>query len=63
LQGVAAPVRWLPDWEALGGSPWAVAATSAGVLPIIINADLCHQSIFPAMAILKPYSTRCSLVG
>jgi amino acid permease len=29
-----------------------------GVVPLLLNADICHQSIFPAMSLLQPYSRR-----
>jgi len=29
-----------------------------GVVPLLLNADICHQAIFPAMALLQPYNRK-----
>jgi hypothetical protein len=44
-------------------APWwrhtaAVLLGVSGIVPILMNADVCHQAIFPAMHLLKPYSKR-----
>lgn len=29
-----------------------------GVVPLLLNADICHQAIFPTMALLRPYNRK-----
>ncbi len=78
LQGRAAPLPWLPDWDGLaaggdgkgagagsgggggtGGGYWAAVSVGiAAVIPLVLNADICHQSVFPAMSLLVPYTRK-----
>jgi solute carrier family 38 (sodium-coupled neutral amino acid transporter), member 2 len=67
--GTAAPLDLLPDWAALlpagtsgssGGAAGVAAAAVAlaGVAPVLLNVDVCHQSLHPLMPLLQPYSPR-----
>ena len=46
-QGKAHPLPLLPDWTQLGGSPIKVGAALLAIAPVLLNADICHQSVFP----------------
>lgn len=50
------PPRLLPDLSQIGPSPLLVAITLASVVPVLLNCDVCHQSLHPLMPLLKPYS-------
>ncbi|MEW5298792.1 MAG: hypothetical protein WDW36_001875 [Sanguina aurantia] len=61
LQGLAYQIPLFPDWELLRGPGHTTLAgvlSIIAVLPILLNADICHQAVFPAMTILQPYSRR-----
>jgi hypothetical protein len=47
LQGVAHPLPMLPNWSKLGDTPLKMAASLLAIAPILLNADICHQSVFP----------------
>jgi len=68
--GTAAPIPLLPDWAALAalaggggggasGGGWGPALHGAvAVVPLLLTACVCHQSITPLMPLLKPWSRR-----
>jgi hypothetical protein len=35
-----------------------VAMQMAAIIPVILNSDICHQSIHPLVPYLKPYTRR-----
>ncbi|KAI8475249.1 MAG: transmembrane amino acid transporter protein-domain-containing protein [Monoraphidium minutum] len=58
--GRLAPLPLWPRWGALvDGSGGAVGAalTLASTMPIILNCFACHQSLFPLLPSLRPYTT------
>jgi hypothetical protein len=48
----------VPNLSAFGDTPLKVAMGMAGVLPIILNCYVGHQSIHGIMAMLRPYSVK-----
>jgi amino acid permease len=62
-----------PQWSALAGaapgaksySPLLAGLGFAAVAPVLLNADVCHQSVMPLVPLLKPYSPRrmCGVLG
>ncbi|GAX82610.1 hypothetical protein CEUSTIGMA_g10036.t1 [Chlamydomonas eustigma] len=56
FKGEAHALPMLPDWSRLGESPLAIGAALLAIAPILLNADICHQSVFPLMSVLKPFS-------
>lgn len=54
--GQASKIYWFPDWESMGQTKFVVGLTFASVIPIILGADVCHQSLPPLIPLLKPYS-------
>ena len=63
MQGSAYSLPLWPDWSRLGDSPLRVGASLLAIAPILLNADICHQSVFPLMTVLRPYTKqRFSLV-
>lgn len=54
--GVLQPPPLFPDWSELGSTPVAAAITIATVVPVLLNCDVCHQSLHPLMPLLQPYS-------
>jgi amino acid permease len=70
-----------PQWAALAGgggggggsgssskgsySPLLAALGFAAVAPVLLNADVCHQSVLPLVPLLRPYSPRrmCCVLG
>uniref|UniRef100_A0A7S0V3P5 Amino acid transporter transmembrane domain-containing protein n=1 Tax=Polytomella parva TaxID=51329 RepID=A0A7S0V3P5_9CHLO len=58
----------LPDWPRLGPTLSVQISTLVSVIPVILTAMTCHQSVHPLRQMLKPYSgsrfnmvTFCSL--
>lgn len=50
LQGLAYQIPLFPDWELLRGPGHTTLAgvlSIIAVLPILLNADICHQAVFP----------------
>jgi hypothetical protein len=48
-----------PQWDLIGhgsSSPLVKGMGLANILPILLNCDVCHMSLHPLMALLKPYS-------
>lgn len=45
-----------PNLAALGDSPLRIAMGLAGIVPIILNCYVGHQSVHGIMAVLQPYS-------
>lgn len=51
--GVLQPPPLFPDWSELGSTPVAAAITIATVVPVLLNCDVCHQSLHPLMPLLQ----------
>jgi hypothetical protein len=48
----------VPNLAAFGDTPLKVAMGMAGVVPIILNCYVGHQSIHGIMGMLQPYSPK-----
>jgi hypothetical protein len=48
----------VPNLAAFGDTPLKIAMGMAGVLPIILNCYVGHQSIHGIMGMLRPYSVK-----
>ena len=59
-QGKLAPdVRvWLPNFDALGGSPARMAMSAVAILPVISVTFCCHYNLFPVATNLERFSDR-----
>jgi hypothetical protein len=57
--GVLQPPPLFPDWSELGSTPVAAAITIATVVPVLLNCDVCHQSLHPLMPLLQVRSIAC----
>lgn len=42
-----------PDWGNLGSTPLLAAVGIAVVVPVLLNCDVCHQSLHPLMPLLQ----------
>lgn len=51
--GVLQPPPLLPDWSELGNTPIMAAIGIATVVPVLLNCDVCHQSLHPLMPLLQ----------
>lgn len=51
--GVLQPPPLLPDWSELGNTPMLAAVAIATVVPVLLNCDVCHQSLHPLMPLLQ----------
>jgi len=64
VQGRAHKVPLYPDFSSLGTTPLTKTIAVLNILPIVLNSDVCHQSVFPAMSVLQPYTrTRMNRVA
>ncbi|WIA09716.1 hypothetical protein OEZ85_009100 [Tetradesmus obliquus] len=54
--GQIKPPQLLPDLSQLGSSPVVVAIALASIVPVLLNCNVCHQSLHPLLPLLKPYS-------
>lgn len=43
LKGEARAIPLWPNWSGLGDNPAGIAASVVAMLPVILNADACHQ--------------------
>eukprot|EP00877_Chromochloris_zofingiensis_P001527 jgi/Chrzof1/11375/Cz05g34150.t1 len=57
FQGVLQPISAAPQWQSLGKGPLMITLSLAGIAPVILNCDTCHQSLHPLMPLLRPYTT------
>eukprot|EP00879_Flechtneria_rotunda_P009883 GHRR01010335.1.p1 GENE.GHRR01010335.1~~GHRR01010335.1.p1 ORF type:complete len:668 (+),score=196.20 GHRR01010335.1:198-2201(+) len=55
-KGLLKPPQLIPDWSQLGSTPIFVAMSVATIIPVLLNCDVCHQSLHPLIPLLKPYS-------
>jgi hypothetical protein len=55
-QGVAHPIPLLPQWQQLGPTRSEQLQALASVLPVMLACYVAHQSLFPAMQLLQPYT-------
>jgi len=55
--GVLQPPPLLPDWSELGNTPIMAAIGIATVVPVLLNCDVCHQSLHPLMPLLQVRAT------
>jgi hypothetical protein len=51
--GVIQPTPLFPDWSELGSTPITAAVAIAIVVPVLLNCDVCHQSLHPLMPLLQ----------
>lgn len=51
--GVLQPPPLFPDWGNLGSTPLLAAVGIAVVVPVLLNCDVCHQSLHPLMPLLQ----------
>ncbi|KAG2495876.1 hypothetical protein HYH03_006114 [Edaphochlamys debaryana] len=56
LQGTGHSLPAAPDWGALGRDTASRATALLAVVPILLTAASCHQSVHPLRAMLHPYS-------
>jgi amino acid permease len=49
------PNPW-PHWSDLGPTPVYITLSFAAIAPVLLNCDVCHQSLHPLMPLLKPYT-------
>lgn len=56
--GTAYPIPMLPQWQLLGPTRQQQLSALTGVLPVILACYVGHQSLFPLMPLLQPYSQR-----
>mmetsp|Transcript_25582 Transcript_25582/g.64909 ORF Transcript_25582/g.64909 Transcript_25582/m.64909 type:complete len:547 (-) Transcript_25582:409-2049(-) len=56
--GVAHPLPWGIDTDALGGESWCGLFRAFSVISVLLTADGCHQNIHPLAAIVHPYSAK-----
>jgi solute carrier family 38 (sodium-coupled neutral amino acid transporter), member 2 len=75
-KGAATIPAW-PQWAALAGASSSSSSSSshfspllaglgfAAVAPVLLNADVCHQSVLPLVPLLRPYSPKrmCGVLG
>eukprot|EP00878_Enallax_costatus_P003797 GHUV01004013.1.p1 GENE.GHUV01004013.1~~GHUV01004013.1.p1 ORF type:complete len:658 (+),score=172.12 GHUV01004013.1:226-2199(+) len=54
--GVLQPPRLLPTWSDFGSSSFAIGMSLASIAPVLLNTNVCHQSLHPLMPLLRPYS-------
>ncbi|KAF6236268.1 transmembrane amino acid transporter protein-domain-containing protein [Scenedesmus sp. NREL 46B-D3] len=54
--GQLKPPQLLPDLSQLGSSPVLIAIALASIVPVLLNCNVCHQSLHPLLPLLKPYS-------
>jgi len=57
-QGTAYSLPLWPDWSRLGDSPVKIGASLLAIAPVLLNADICHQSVFPLMMVLRPFTQK-----
>jgi amino acid permease len=50
------PPQLLPNLSELGSSPVLIAIALASIMPVLLNCNVCHQSLHPLLPLLKPYS-------
>jgi hypothetical protein len=51
--GVIQSTPLFPDWSELGSTPITAAVAIAIVVPVLLNCDVCHQSLHPLMPLLQ----------
>jgi amino acid permease len=54
--GLLQPPQLLPDLSQLGSSPVLIAIALASIVPVLLNCNVCHQSLHPLLPLLKPHS-------
>lgn len=54
--GVLQPPKLLPNWSDFGSSSAMIAMSLATIVPVLLNTNVCHQSLHPLMPLLRPYS-------
>ena len=69
LQGTAYPLPLFPNWDKLGDSPVKIGASLLAIAPVLLNSDICHQSVFPCEsegeapeAMELPITTECRIL-
>eukprot|EP00882_Tetradesmus_deserticola_P012493 GHRQ01013239.1.p1 GENE.GHRQ01013239.1~~GHRQ01013239.1.p1 ORF type:complete len:419 (-),score=149.38 GHRQ01013239.1:346-1602(-) len=56
VNGQLKPPQLLPNVSQLGPSPVLAAIALASIVPVLLNCNVCHQSLHPLLPLLKPYS-------
>lgn len=51
--GVLQPPPLFPNWSELGSTPLTAAVAIAVIVPVLLNCDVCHQSLHPLMPLLQ----------
>jgi nitrate/nitrite transporter NarK len=55
--GQVQAIPLLPQWHLFGDTPVKIAMAMAGVIPVVLNCYVGHQSVFSVMKMLQPYTS------